>query len=88
MGDMDLSEILISENIDEILMRWALRLEQKRIDLEALPDGSLQSIAAGAALTSSVASFDRLKSYRARLQGAPQGLQRELTARSNALVRA
>ena len=64
---MDLSEIIIAENVDEILRRSALRLEQERIHVRELHDDSHQSRAAEAALTISVASFDRLNAYRARL---------------------
>ena len=60
---MDLSEIIIAENVDEILRRLALRLEQERIHVRELHNDGHQSRAAEAALTSSVASFDRLKAY-------------------------
>jgi len=63
---MNLTEIMMTENIDEILRRSALRLEQERIHVRELPEGSHQSLSAGAALTSSVAAFGRLKAYRSR----------------------
>ena len=65
---MNLTEIVMAENIDEILKRSALRLAQERLHVEELPKPSLQSRTARAALTSSVASFGRLKAYRAQFQ--------------------
>lgn len=79
---MDLHEIIIAENIDEILRRSTLRLEQERIHVEELHEDSLQSRAAVAALTSSVASFDRLKAYRARLHQVERPSLRVVVSRT------
>ena len=60
---MDLAANVIAENIDQILRRSAMRLEQERIHVRKLPKGSAQSTAANAALEVSLAAFGRLKAY-------------------------
>ena len=67
---LNLSEIIVAENVDEILRRSALRLEQERIHVRELHEDSREGKAAEAALTSSVASHDKLKDYRLRLRQA------------------
>jgi hypothetical protein len=67
---LNLSEIMVAENVDEILRRSALRLEQERIHVRELHQDSRERNAAEAALTSSVASHDKLKAYRLRLRQA------------------
>lgn len=62
---MRLLEIVITENVDEILGRSAMRLEQERIHVRDLLKGSAQSTAANGLL--SPAAFGRLKTYCARI---------------------
>jgi FKBP-type peptidyl-prolyl cis-trans isomerase (trigger factor) len=62
---MDFSERVITEEIDEILRRAAMRMEQQSIHIHELQAGS-ESLRAQGRLKQARAMCDRLRAYRAR----------------------
>jgi hypothetical protein len=67
---MELSERLITEEIDEFLRRAAMRMEQQSIHIHELQAGP-ESLRAQGHLKQSRAMCDRLRAYRARF---PSGI--------------
>ena len=63
---MNLPESVMSESLDEIIRRSALRLEQERIHLAELRVGGAQHISAKATLVDGIHALRKLKAYRAR----------------------
>jgi hypothetical protein len=63
---MDLPERVLSENLDEIIRRSALRLQQERLHVGELSVGGAQHASAKATLASGMRALDKLKKYRAR----------------------
>jgi hypothetical protein len=63
---MDLTESVLSENLDEIIRRSALRLEQERLHVAELQVGGTRRTSAKATLAVGMQALDKLKAYRAR----------------------
>lgn len=62
---MRLPEKLMAEDLDQIIRRCALRLEQESVHVGMLQEGGDQYIAAKAALEQGTAALGRLRIYRA-----------------------
>jgi hypothetical protein len=62
---MDLPERVLSESLDEIIRRSALRLEQERAHVNDLRAGGAQHASAKATLVDGMRALDKLKKYRA-----------------------
>ena len=63
---MDLPESVLAENLDEIIKRSALRLEQERVHLGELSKGGSLHTSAKATLGDGMQALKKLKAYRAR----------------------
>jgi len=63
---MDLPESVLCENLDEIIRRSALRLEQEQVHVRGLRAGGAQHASAKATLADGMQALDKLKDYRAR----------------------
>ena len=63
---MQLPESLVAENLDEIIQRSAVRLEQERVHVAELSQNNSQRTSAKAALIKGMQALKKLKAYRAR----------------------
>ena len=63
---MDLPESVVTHELDQIINRSSLRIEQHRADLEHLPKVGPDKIAAVLALKHMIDAFERLKTYRSK----------------------
>jgi hypothetical protein len=63
---MDLPESVLAENLDEIIKRSALRLEQERVHVDELSKGGSQHASAKAMLVDGMQALKKLKAYRSR----------------------
>jgi len=63
---MNLPEGFLAENLDEIIRRSTLRLEQESVHVGMLQEGGNQHISAKATLKQGKAALGRLKAYRAK----------------------
>jgi hypothetical protein len=63
---MNLPEGFLAENLDEIIRRSTLRLEQESVHVGMLQEGGNQHISAKATLKQRKAALGRLKAYRAK----------------------
>jgi hypothetical protein len=63
---VNLPESVMSESLDEIIRRSALRLEQEHIHLAELRIGGAQHTSAKVTLTDGMQALRKLKVYRAR----------------------
>lgn len=66
---MDLPESVLSEGLDEIIRRSALRLEQEQVHVRELRAGAQQA-SAKATLADGMRALDKLRKYRARFDKA------------------
>jgi hypothetical protein len=64
---MNFPESVVAENIDEILRRSAVRLQQERIRVQELRQDSSEATVTRASFEKSLAAHERLKAYRAKL---------------------
>jgi hypothetical protein len=63
---MNFPESVVAENLDEILQRTAIRLQQERIHAQELHQDSSEATVGKALLDKSLAAYERLKAYRAK----------------------
>ena len=63
---VNLPESVMSESLDEIIRRSAIRLEQERLHVAELRAGDSQHASAKATLANGMQALDKLKKYRAR----------------------
>jgi hypothetical protein len=63
---MNFPESVVAENLDEILRRSVMRLQQERIHVQELRQDSSEATVARALLEKSFAAYERLKAYRAK----------------------
>ena len=64
---MNFPESVVAENIDEILRRSAMRLQQERMRVRELRQDSAEATATRTLFEKSLAAYKRLKAYRAKL---------------------
>jgi hypothetical protein len=72
---MNLPESVMSENLDEIIRRSAIRLEQERLHVAELRAGGAQHASAKATLANGMQALDKLKKYRARFDNVEHYLR-------------
>jgi hypothetical protein len=62
---MQQPEAMLSENLDEIIRRTQLRLDQEHIHVSELTEGGTQHTSAKATLADGMRALHKLKAYRA-----------------------